>query len=59
VLVRGFGRDMIAGLVDDGLATAQREVVKGPGGTTMEVVRIKISDAGRGALEADQANPAA
>jgi hypothetical protein len=51
VLVHGFDRDVIVGLVDDGLATAQRGVVTGPGRTAIEVVRIKISDAGRRALE--------
>jgi hypothetical protein len=42
---------MIGGLVDEGLAAAQREIVTGPGRTTIEVVRIKISDAGRRAIE--------
>ena len=46
-----FDRDMIAGLVDEGLATAQREIVTAPGRTTTEVVRIRISDAGRKVLE--------
>jgi hypothetical protein len=30
---------------------AHREVATGPGGTTIKVVRIKISDAGRQAVE--------
>ena len=51
VLVHGFDRDMIARLVDAGLATAHREVATGPGRMTIEVVRIKISDAGRRAVE--------
>ena len=42
---------VIAGLVDEGLATAQREIVTAPGRTTTEVVRIRISDAGRKVLE--------
>jgi hypothetical protein len=46
-----FDRDMIAGLVDDGLATAQREIMAASDRTTIEVARIKISDAGRLALE--------
>jgi len=50
VLVHGFNGDMIAGLVEVGLATAQREVVTAPSHTTIEVVRIRISDAGRRAL---------
>jgi hypothetical protein len=50
-LVHGFNRDMIAGLVHKGLATAQREIVTASGRTTIEVVRIRITDAGRMALE--------
>jgi hypothetical protein len=42
---------MIAGLVDGSLATAQSEVVTGLGRTSIEVVRIKITDAGRRAIE--------
>ena len=49
VLAHGFDRDMIAGLVDEGLATAHREASTGR--TTIEVVRIRITDAGRMALE--------
>lgn len=51
VLAHGFNRVMIAGLVEDCLATAQREVVTAPGHTTIEVVRIRISNAGRQVLE--------
>jgi hypothetical protein len=51
VLAHGFDRTMISGLVNDGLAMAQREVVTGPGRTTIEVVRIRITDPGRMALE--------
>jgi hypothetical protein len=50
VLAHGFDRAMIGGLVNAGLATAQSEIVTEPGPTT-EVVRIKISDAGRRAIE--------
>ena len=55
-LVHGFDRDMIAGLVEAGLVTAQREVVTGSGRTTIEVVRIRISDAGRRAIERGSAD---
>jgi hypothetical protein len=51
-LVHGFDRDMIEGLVHEGLATREREVVTGPGRAVMEVARIRITDAGRRALEA-------
>jgi hypothetical protein len=50
-LVHGFDRDMIAGLVHEGLATAEREVVTGGGRAVIEVVRVRITDAGRMALE--------
>jgi hypothetical protein len=50
-LVHRFDRSMIAGLVHKGLATAQREIVTGPGHTTIEVVRVRFSDAGRQAVE--------
>jgi hypothetical protein len=50
-LVHGFDRAMIAGLVLEGLATAQREVVTSSSRTVMEVLRIRITDAGRMALE--------
>src|SRR5262249_35524956 len=50
VLAHGFDSDMIAGLVSTGLAAAQRETMRA-GGKTSEVVRIRITDAGRQALE--------
>jgi hypothetical protein len=50
VLAHGFDSDMIAGLVPAGFATAQRESIKA-GGKTIEVVRIRITDAGRMAIE--------
>ena len=50
VLAHGFDSDMIAGLVRAKLATARREIVKA-GGKTVEVVRIRITDAGRKAIE--------
>ena len=51
VLTYEFDSDMIAGLVDEGLATAQRETMAASDRTTIEVARVKISDAGRRALE--------
>jgi hypothetical protein len=52
VITHGFDRDMIACLVDECLATAEREVVvTGPGRAAIEVVRIRITDAGRQALK--------
>jgi hypothetical protein len=53
VVAHDFDRAMIAGLVEDRLATAHRELVTAPGHATIEVVRIRISDAGLRALEAD------
>jgi hypothetical protein len=50
VLARGFDSDMIAGLVPRGLATAKRERMKA-GGKTVEVVRVRITEAGRRAIE--------
>jgi hypothetical protein len=50
VLAHGFDGDMIAGLVRRGFATAQRESMKA-GGKTVEVVQIKITAAGRRAIE--------
>jgi len=46
----GF-RTLLDGLVDDGLATAEREVVTGPNHTAVEVVRIRITEVGLRALE--------
>jgi hypothetical protein len=51
VVAHGFESDMIAGLVRSGLATAIRESMKA-GGKTVEVVRIRITGAGRGAIGA-------
>jgi hypothetical protein len=45
----GFGVAMIAGLVNEGLATLTREYVKA-GGKMIEVSRVRITDAGRDAL---------
>jgi hypothetical protein len=54
VLAHGFDTDIIAGLVHTGLATADRETVKTLAKTrvkTIEVVRVRITAAGRRALE--------
>ena len=52
-VTHGFDRSMITALVEAGLATARREIVTAPGHTTIEIVRIRISDSGRRALELD------
>jgi hypothetical protein len=46
-----FDSDMIAGLVDKGLAIARIEILAASDRSTIEVRRISISDAGRQALE--------
>jgi hypothetical protein len=51
VLAHGFDDDMIAGLVHGGLAMARRENMKA-GSRAIEVVRIRITGAGRKALAA-------
>jgi hypothetical protein len=51
VFAHGFDRVMIAGLVHEGLATAHREIVTGSRRGTIEVVRIRITEAARMALE--------
>lgn len=51
----GFTLGMLDSLVRTGLATAQRQTVKA-GGKTMEVVRIRITEAGRDALAAERLN---
>jgi hypothetical protein len=52
LLVRGHGisRRMLAGLVRTGLVAEEREVIKA-GGKTIEVVRVRITEAGRKAIE--------
>jgi hypothetical protein len=52
LLTYGFTRDLLARLVEAGLATAQRQTVK-VGGETIKVVRISITDVGRDALAAE------
>ena len=48
--VHGFDVEVVAGLVRDRLARAQAETVMA-GGRAIEVVRVKITAAGRTALE--------
>ena len=50
VLVHGIGRDIIAGLVRTGLATARHDAVRA-GTKTISVNRYRITNAGRLALE--------
>ncbi len=50
VLGHGFSRRLRAGLVRRGLAAAEPEVVKA-GGRAIEIVRVRITEAGRRALE--------
>ena len=45
----GFTRGMLSNLLRRGFATAQHQTAKA-GGQTLEVVRIRITDAGREAL---------
>ena len=47
LLSRGFTREVLSGLIRDGLATANTGRV---GRAPVEVVRIKITEAGRAAL---------
>jgi hypothetical protein len=50
LLADGFTVDMLADLVSEGLATAQRETMR-VGGRTIRVERYRITDAGRKAIE--------
>jgi hypothetical protein len=50
----GFSHKMLAGLVRSGLATAQRQTVR-VSGQPVEVTRVRITEAGMQALEADKA----
>jgi hypothetical protein len=47
--VRGFDANMIAGLINQGLATLTHEKVRA-GGKTIEVGKVRITAAGRRAL---------
>lgn len=50
VLVHGFKRQILAGLVRAGLATAEREIANA-GGKPVEVVRVRITNDGRKAIK--------
>jgi len=50
LVAEGFAIDMLADLVSEGLATAQRETLR-VGGRTIRVERYRITDAGRRAIE--------
>jgi hypothetical protein len=50
MLARGFTRRTLAGLVRAELATARHEIVKA-GDKTIDVVRVRITAAGRWAVE--------
>jgi hypothetical protein len=52
VRAHGFDSDMVAGLVRGGLATAEFETMKA-GTIPVEVVRLRITAAGRKAIERD------
>jgi hypothetical protein len=51
VLAHEFSRDMLAGLVLAGLATVVAETLKADG-PTIRIDRVRITDAGRKAIEA-------
>ena len=50
LLADGFAVEMLADLVSEGLATAQRETMR-VGGRTIRVERYRITDAGRRAIK--------
>ena len=50
LLAHGFTTELLASLVRDGLASVQRQSMKAGGGD-VEVTRVKITDAGRRAIE--------
>jgi hypothetical protein len=54
LLTYGFSRKMLAGLISAGLVTAQRQTVS-VSGQPVEVTRVRITEAGRQALEEDKA----
>jgi hypothetical protein len=53
LLTYGFTRKMLAGLVNAGLATTQHQTVR-VRGQSVEVVRLRITEAGQRALEANE-----
>ena len=48
----GFTVVMLAGLVRDGLAAAQTEIIKVPG-RTIEIIRVKSTGAGQRAIKSE------
>jgi hypothetical protein len=50
LLAHGFRIDMVADLVHDGLATARCEIMR-MGARKIRIARLRITDAGRRALE--------
>jgi hypothetical protein len=55
LLTYGFSHKMLAGLVRSGLATTQRQTVR-VSGQPVEVTRVRITETGTEALEADKAS---
>jgi hypothetical protein len=51
LVVHGLSAEILAGLVLAGLATVVTETKSAPRGVTINVERIRITDAGRRALE--------
>jgi hypothetical protein len=51
VVAHGFSAVMLDGLMLDGLATVVTEAKSAPRGVTIKVERIRITDAGRRAVE--------
>jgi hypothetical protein len=54
LLTYGFSRKMLAGLISTGLVAAQRQTVR-VSGQPVEITRVRITEAGRQALEEDKA----
>jgi hypothetical protein len=50
LIENGFAPELLSDLVSDGLATMQGDTVK-VGGRAIEVIRVRITDAGRSAIE--------
>jgi hypothetical protein len=51
IVVHGFSAEMLAGLVLAGLATVVTEAKSMPRGVTIKVERVRVTDAGRRAIE--------
>jgi hypothetical protein len=56
LVARGFSIEQIVDLVRAGLATAMAERVVAPGFGTLEVAKVRITEAGRRALAQSQLN---